>query len=1008
MRYLRFRWYHALILYALAGAALAGCQPINTAPTDVAATRAAVVAPSAAGRPTASGPSPLAIARRTAAATVLPSPAPATPIPPRQSATLPADQPWFLVSAPYAPCGASSSTFHLVAIARGGQQTQLDRYITAVGERPGAPPLLATCDADGSAAILDPIDWTAIKMALEPRTVVLQVLVAPDQQRALLRTTCPRCPEWVEVNQMLNLRSGTLQWASALPASFSHYDNAETVTLLGWGDEGVYYFTERNKAGGTRFAVTDPDDPQSDHTLAKNANYVLGLSHDLLVAIDSQPATDSMTLLDLHHGTTQTIDQADWLSVPAIAPDGTALAYFRSRQLVIFDIIRRTKIIVSDALGSPLELYTHGMQNSPTVWSPDGQRLVVATDAPRRGQQAFLLARDGTLISSVPLPNGGVFGVTGDDDLLMDKQVNGVSWLPLRPGAAPYAPDIVLSSEISIAPAYLPPSGRNAAPAPRATAATPLPVTQLPTPAIPTPLAAAPAAIKLLGDAPSDATLFTHLPVDQHVLYQAHGALYSQALRGGAAQFLGGDNDHPAELLVITPDRKTLIYRLSDAVYRVPIAGGRSVRITPPLVEGAETGILSTEFSQDGRYLVYGVTGPKPAAWKDQLREIDSWTVALYRVPVTGGPAVRLTPPLDPDSEISTFMVSPDSRHVYYMVGVPDTNFPLGLGGGITTSGVALYSVSIEGGTPLRLATSESADDLIGGWGLSADGQYIQYNSRSGSTSWRVAVAGTSPPVRLGAPGTPREDANIDIANDGWVLSVSAGGIYIAPSAGGPPVKLANRADVSGDLYDMRLTPDGTHVILITSNALYWASMRGGTTVRLSQVPSLPVWQPGFALTNERVIYQDADAIYAIGLSGGKPVRLTPALPPDTTLTMEKLSPDLRYVVYTIEQTTDRTRAIYSVPVGGGAPVVLLAGSSDGTKLWSIKGGYAIGKVNQILYAAPLGGGQGLQLSAPTDKVGEEPVFSDDGRQVIYVAHRDQLSPDFKALYVATLPAGRP
>src|SRR6266508_518548 len=204
MHYLRFRSYRALILGALGGCVvLAACQPASTAPAAVAPSPAAVLAPSPLGlptaipatvatngtltspatatvagvpslpptttnppsalpytTPTASEPSqsrstspsiarlsPFEIDRLTAVALATASSVPAAPSPTPlpQAASLPLDQPWFLIADEYTDCGTDIPASRLVTIDRSGQWTQLDRRITAVAERPGAPPLLATC-----------------------------------------------------------------------------------------------------------------------------------------------------------------------------------------------------------------------------------------------------------------------------------------------------------------------------------------------------------------------------------------------------------------------------------------------------------------------------------------------------------------------------------------------------------------------------------------------------------------------------------------------------------------------------------------------------------------------------------------------------------------------------------------------------------------------------------------------------------------------------------------------
>jgi len=101
--------------------------------------------------------------------------------------------------------------------------------------------------------------------------------------------------------------------------------------------------------------------------------------------------------------------------------------------------------------------------NQATLWSQDSQRIIATTLTLQGGQQASVLARDGALRNTGPLPSGYVFGLTGDDQLILDVgDGNGVRWLPLLPKATPYAPDVIQAGG-GIAAIYLPASGNSTA-----------------------------------------------------------------------------------------------------------------------------------------------------------------------------------------------------------------------------------------------------------------------------------------------------------------------------------------------------------------------------------------------------------------------------------------------------------------------------------------------------------------------------------------------------------------
>jgi hypothetical protein len=198
-------------------------------------------------------------------------------------------------------------------------------------------------------------------------------------------------------------------------------------------------------------------------------------------------------------------------------------------------------------------------------------------------------------------------------------------------------------------------------------------------------------------------------------------------------------------------------------------------------------------------------------------------------------------------------------------------------------------------------------------------------------------------------------------------------------------------------------------VLFRTGRTLYRVPISGGPAISLSTYTSaVDTTHFDILVADRHVIYQDGSAIFSIPLAGGTPVPLTPPVDQDATLLMNQLSPDSRYVVYTIEDQAQHTRSIYSVPVGGGSPVTLLAGSIATTTLYTISGSYAIGMASRLLYAAPLADGPTSKLSV-MPLIIEFSVISADGRHIIYLAHPPaDISGSARALYVATLPAAQP
>jgi hypothetical protein len=286
---------------------------------------------------------------------------------------------------------------------------------------------------------------------------------------------------------------------------------------------------------------------------------------------------------------------------------------------------------------------------------------------------------------------------------------------------------------------------------------------------------------------------------------------------------------------------------------------------------------------------------------------------------------------------------------------------------------------------------------------LSDDGQHLLYQPRSQMALWSVLVSGGSP-VRVSAAGAGQVFIFDSNAVQRWALYVTSDGVYRAPLAGGMAERVVRTA-ATERLLSAHLTPDGSQLVYLTSRALYRASLAGSPAARLGFVTSTEaVSAAGLFVSNSSVVYQDGGVLISIALADGAKAHLTGPLPVGASLQIWGLSQDGRHVVYTVDQASARARTILSVPIGGGQPAVLLAGSMGDTALSLINRDYAIGTAGAILYAAPLAGGPRLQLSAKTGGIRGLGVTA-DRRQLIYVA-AEQGAPaaDGVGLYIVGLP----
>jgi dipeptidyl aminopeptidase/acylaminoacyl peptidase len=188
-----------------------------------------------------------------------------------------------------------------------------------------------------------------------------------------------------------------------------------------------------------------------------------------------------------------------------------------------------------------------------------------------------------------------------------------------------------------------------------------------------------------------------------------------------------------------TDDRHTTAFQAgSMALYRVDVAGGEPVRLTP---DGAS--YTSPQFSPDGRRL-YASYSPRTDQVYNHTR------IAMMGWPTIGEPVVITR---DVDRSIGSFNVSPDSRTIYYtsqeaglvrVFSIPATG---GREREITPRSTGVYGgldLGGRGGNPVVVTTWESAVNPP---------EVVRLELRSGEhrrlTSYNVAMAESTdlPPV---------------------------------------------------------------------------------------------------------------------------------------------------------------------------------------------------------------------------------------------------------------------
>jgi Tol biopolymer transport system component len=420
----------------------------------------------------------------------------------------------------------------------------------------------------------------------------------------------------------------------------------------------------------------------------------------------------------------------------------------------------------------------------------------------------------------------------------------------------------------------------------------------------------------------------------------------------------------------ITSDSRYVVYTAPQdtagvfELYRVPIAGGAAVKLNGPLAAGSQ--ILDFTLSPDNRYVVYrasvGVNNGSN----------------LFSVPLAGGAATQLNAPLVNNANIREYTISPDSsRMVYRMLQFIDNV------GNIVEE---LYSVPLTGGTPILLNPSLPNGSMIDKFVVTNDSRQVFFRVNTGSTYrdlYRVALAGGDATKLLGE--LPVDYFGLDFSlspnNSHVVIQLfkrRAVAPPIAPALvpppGPPPI---------GELYSMTLmgstltklwdptiiksvggyiiSPDSSHVIFSAEQKdsdipnIYSVPIGGGTLTKLNTLPP-PGGVASFMVSpdSSRVVLQSGSFIFSVPLAGGSATRLNGSVPADSQMARSAISPDSSRVVYTQCTWQD----------------------------WQNIG------VRCNLFSVPLTGGESTKLNPASEQDGQVSGFqiSPDSSRVIYVA----------------------
>jgi len=246
--------------------------------------------------------------------------------------------------------------------------------------------------------------------------------------------------------------------------------------------------------------------------------------------------------------------------------------------------------------------------------------------------------------------------------------------------------------------------------------------------------------------------------------------------------------DDGANMGLLSPDGRTVLFskvrRVDDPYqpnrreyldqFSIPIDGGQAVMLHPPLPEWGSAYING--ISPDGRYCLLYANIDQPDRY--------DW----YSVPTAGGDLVRLIPPVREHDDFETEMFTSDSRYLVYSLFTEADD-----SGG-------LFKVALDGSERFRIGPPLQPGTFVNNLVISADESRVVYTIENGEstigiyTSLLDSTETRQIPVSL-AQGL--EVSDLQLTENGNVVFIAdsptpyRADVYYVPLAGGPAVQIS-------------------------------------------------------------------------------------------------------------------------------------------------------------------------------------------------------------------------
>lgn len=422
----------------------------------------------------------------------------------------------------------------------------------------------------------------------------------------------------------------------------------------------------------------------------------------------------------------------------------------------------------------------------------------------------------------------------------------------------------------------------------------------------------------------------------------------------------------------ISPDGKYVVYVLSDrssqSLYIRQVSTANDTEIVPP----ARVGYFGITFSPDGSELYYVIKA-----------NLDAGT--LYRIPVLGGTAVRVTDRLD-----GPISFSPDGKQFVFVRG----NYP-------NAGESALVIANIDGSGERNLAVKKNparfSPLFFTGPSWSPDGKIVA--STVAITGGRSKVVGFA--VEDGSERDLSAQSWLFSARVSWLPDMSGLLVVAGDTVVNSMLWIISYPDgharsITNDLNSYRaigLTQDGKKFTSVQSQGIInlWVVPEGDAT-KAVRLPTGNV-SSFFSSTGSNVTWTPDGRILFVSNESGRPdIWLADSNGSNrkqlTANTAGNVSPvvtaDGRYVVYVSGQ--DGSRSLWRMNLDGSNPIRMTSGKADGYPTLSPDSHWivytSLEGAKPTLWKVSIDGGTPVQV---TDHVATASSVSPDGRSIAYL-----------------------